>query len=72
MEMIEAELPPTFDLVYLDGGHTWDATGFAFFLVDKLLRSGGWLIFDDIYWTINRSKRLKDTEFAVEIVVDFH
>ena len=41
-----------FDLCYFDGGHTWDATGFGFVLVDMLLRPGGWIIFDDLTWTI--------------------
>lgn len=51
----------TFDLVYLDGGHTWTDTGFAFFLVDKLLVPGGWLIFDDLNWSFDRSPTLKNT-----------
>lgn len=58
MRMIEAPLRPTFELVYLDAGHTWNVTGFAFFLVDKLLRPGGWLIFDDLRWTIATSPAL--------------
>lgn len=60
MRMIEEGKGPRFDLVYLDGGHTWDATGFAFFLVDKLLRPGGWLIFDDIDWSYATSSKFKN------------
>ncbi len=48
MKMIEEDPRPRFDFCYLDGGHLWDVTGFAFFLVDKLLRPGGWLLFDDL------------------------
>lgn len=51
-KMIRATPQPQFDLCYFDGGHTWDATGFGFFLVDLLLRPGGWIIFDDLEWTI--------------------
>jgi len=51
MAMLEEERAPRFDLCYFDGGHTWDATGFAFFLVDRLLRPGGWVIFDDLDFT---------------------
>jgi len=40
-----------FDFCYIDGGHTWDTTGFAYFLVSRLLKPGGWLIFDDLNWT---------------------
>ena len=51
MNWLEEGRRDCFDLVYLDGGHTWDVTGFAFFLVDRLLVPGGWLVFDDIDWT---------------------
>jgi len=42
---------PCFDFCFIDGGHLWDVDGFAFFLVDKLLKPGGWILFDDVYWT---------------------
>jgi predicted O-methyltransferase YrrM len=40
-----------FDFCFIDGAHTWDVDGFAFFLVDKLLRPDRWLLFDDLHWT---------------------
>lgn len=46
---------PQFDLCYFDGGHTWDETGLGFLLVDMLLKPGGWIVFDDLDWTINKS-----------------
>jgi predicted O-methyltransferase YrrM len=51
MKFLEEGLQGTFDFCYIDGGHTWYSTGFAFFLVAKLLRPGGWIIFDDLNWT---------------------
>jgi predicted O-methyltransferase YrrM len=51
-KMIRATPRPQFDLCYFDGGHTWDPTGFGFLLVDMLLRPGGWIIFDDLEWTV--------------------
>ena len=42
---------PQFDFCFVDGAHNWDTDGFAFFLVEKLLRPGGWLVFDDLDWT---------------------
>ena len=54
-KMIRAEPRPQFDLCYLDGGHTWDDTGFGFLLVDMLLRPGGWIIFDDLHWTMEEA-----------------
>lgn len=51
-KMIERDPTPRFDLCYFDGGHIWDSTGFGFALVHLLLRPGGWIIFDDMDWTI--------------------
>jgi predicted O-methyltransferase YrrM len=42
---------PKFDLCIIDGPKNWTIDGCAFFLVDKLLKPGGWLIFDDFDWT---------------------
>lgn len=42
---------PEFDLCYIDGPKNWTIDGAAFFMVDKLLKSGGWVIFDDLDWT---------------------
>jgi predicted O-methyltransferase YrrM len=52
-KMIQATPRPQFDLCYFDGGHTWDVTGFGFLLVDMLLRPGGWIVFDDLPWTMD-------------------
>ena len=42
---------PSYDLCIIDGPKNWTIDGFAFFLVDKLLKPGGWIIFDDFDWT---------------------
>jgi predicted O-methyltransferase YrrM len=44
---------PCFDFAFIDGAHTWEADGLAFFLVDKLLRVGGWMLFDDLQWSFD-------------------
>jgi len=51
---------PLFDFCYIDGAHDWNNTGFAFFLVNKLLRPGGYILFDDINYTIENSPGLSD------------
>jgi predicted O-methyltransferase YrrM len=53
MKMLPAQ--QFFDFCYIDAKHTWDCTGFLFFLVEKLLRPGGWLLFDDIKYSIGTS-----------------
>ena len=53
---VDGRCRPRFDFCFLDAGHTWDVTGFGFFLVEKLLRPGGWLLFDDLGWTMAGSR----------------
>lgn len=55
MELIEqntlnGRTIPIFDFVFIDGGHTWDSDGFSFLLADRLLKPGGWILFDDVNW----------------------
>lgn len=53
--MLAATPRPQFDLCYFDGGHGWDDTGFGFVLVDRLLKPGGVIVFDDLDWSVARS-----------------
>jgi len=62
MKMLEEDPEPRFDFCYLDGAHDWFVDGFAFFLIDRLLVPGGWIIFDDLDWTYASSNTLKNTE----------
>jgi predicted O-methyltransferase YrrM len=40
-----------YDLCIIDGPKNWTIDGAAFFLVDKILKTGGRIIFDDYFWT---------------------
>jgi predicted O-methyltransferase YrrM len=42
---------PLYDFCFIDGGKSWTTDGLAVFLVEKLLRPGGWLLLDDLDWT---------------------
>jgi hypothetical protein len=46
---------PIYDYVYLDGAHTWDVDGLAFFLLDRLLKPNGYIDFDDYGWSMAAS-----------------
>jgi predicted O-methyltransferase YrrM len=46
---------PKYDFVFLDGSHLWETDACAFFLVMKLLKPGGWILFDDYMWAIEKS-----------------
>lgn len=59
-----------FDFCFLDGAHSFETDGFAFYLVDKLLKDGGIILFDDINWSYASSPTLKDTEFVKQMSDD--
>jgi hypothetical protein len=40
-----------YDFVFLDGAHTWNIDAAAFFIAEKLMRSGAWILFDDLKYT---------------------
>ena len=42
---------PLYDFCFLDGAKNWTIDSSAFFLVDKLLKENGWILFDDLQWT---------------------
>lgn len=61
---------PMFDLCYLDGAHNFEIDCCAFFLVDKLLKPNGFIIFDDVYWTYGNSPSLKHTDKILNMAED--
>lgn len=44
-----------YDLCIIDGPKNWVIDSSAFFLVDKLLKQGAYLIFDDYLWTYEKA-----------------
>lgn len=55
---------PKYDLVFIDGPKDWTNDGAAFFMADKLLSQGGWIIFDDYNWTYRDFGKDKGYIFA--------
>lgn len=51
-----------FDFIFIDGAHNWDTDGFAFLLCDRILKTGGWTLFDDLDWSYGSSKALRGTD----------
>jgi len=47
---------PLYDFCFIDGCKNWTVDGLAFFLVDKLLREGGYILFDDLKWTYEQAQ----------------
>jgi predicted O-methyltransferase YrrM len=50
-----------FDLIFLDGAHSWEVDAPAFLLGSRVLKQGGWFVFDDLYWSYASSPSLKNT-----------
>lgn len=58
---------PKYDLCIIDGPKNWTIDGAAFFMVDKLLKDEGWIIFDDYSWTYgSEDKRGYDSTDGIE------
>jgi predicted O-methyltransferase YrrM len=55
MRFLEEGRAGSFDFVYLDGAHTWEVDGLASYLAVVLLRPGGWILFDDLTWSFEKS-----------------
>jgi len=55
---------PCFDFAFIDGAHSWEVDGFAFLLVDRLLRFDRWVLFDDVNWTYANSPSLRESEYV--------
>ena len=51
MQTVAGICQPVFDFAFIDGAKNWTIDGFAFFLVDKLLKEGGTILFDDYGWS---------------------
>lgn len=49
-----------FDAVYLDGAHTFFHDGLAVCLLKELIKDGGFLILDDLFWTYSASPTAKE------------
>jgi predicted O-methyltransferase YrrM len=61
-QQLEAHAEPIYDFCFIDGPKNWTIDGLAFFLVDRLLREGGWILFDDYGWTHARHQGREATD----------
>ena len=58
---------PCYDFCFIDGAKNWTIDGLAFFLVDKLLSPGGWILFDDYAFTYEKYLRRKEVMDGITI-----
>ena len=64
-KVLEQNAEPIYDYVFLDGAHTWAVDALTTFLVDRLLKAGGYLDFDDYDWTLSESPSLNPQVFPL-------
>lgn len=64
LRLLELKPRPSFDLIFIDGAHLWKTDGFAFFLCDKLLVENGYLIMDDIWWSMSKNADPNSNEWT--------
>ena len=53
---------PIYDFCFIDGPKNWTIDGFAFFLVNKLLKNKAWILFDDYLWTYGKHDGRESTD----------
>lgn len=58
MRVLKEQTEPIYDYVYLDGAHTWNIDALAFLLIDRLLKVGGYIDFDDYHWSPQKSRAM--------------
>jgi len=63
MRLLQKHERPFFDYVFLDGAHTWHVDALAFFLIDRLLKVGGYIDFDDYRWSLKKSPTMNPDVF---------
>jgi predicted O-methyltransferase YrrM len=76
----DGSIEPLYDFCFLDGAHTWVDDGLAFLLVDRLLRPGGWILFDDLAWKLDErwgdvpdeERRVPQVREVFELLVATH
>jgi len=60
MRLLEENRYETFDFCYINVAHTWYEAGLAFCLAERLVRPGGWIVFNDLRYTFRESRSKDD------------
>lgn len=63
MKILREHPEPIYDYVFIDGAHTWAHDALAFLVIDRLLKPGGYVDFDDYHWTLADSPSLNPQVF---------
>lgn len=68
---IDGVCQPSFDLCFIDAYHSWETAGMDFFLAEKLIRPGGWIIMDDLSWSFDSSPTWRNLPETQKMPLEF-
>jgi predicted O-methyltransferase YrrM len=63
----DEECEPCYEFCFVDGAKNWTIDGLAFFLVDKLLTTKGWILFDDYSFTYDKYLKRREVMDGITI-----
>jgi predicted O-methyltransferase YrrM len=68
------DVKESFDIIYVDGNHTYEATKGYFLTLINQLNEGGVMIMDDIYWSEGMTRAWKEIreDPRVKLSIDVH
>ncbi len=73
-QSVTGSCDPVYDFCFVDGPKHWVTDGLSFFLIDKLLKPNGWILFDDYSWTytdqVRRNKIVDVDNYYKSLQVD--
>jgi predicted O-methyltransferase YrrM len=64
-KLLDRNSEPIYDYVFLDGAHSWAVDALTAFLVDRMLKVGGYLDFDDYDWPFYGSSSMNPRVFPL-------
>jgi predicted O-methyltransferase YrrM len=62
---------PQFDLCFIDAFHSWERAGMDFFLAEKLLKPGAWVVLDDLTWSFGASPTWRNLPETLNMPLDY-
>lgn len=62
LQMRDNQIDGMFNIVYLDGAHSFIHDGITTVLLKELLKEDGYIIFDDVFWSYSTSPGLSKNE----------
>jgi predicted O-methyltransferase YrrM len=62
LQLMLKDRKPRYDVVFLDGSHAYIHDLGALYLIERMIKPGGLLFFDDYYWSFKASPNMNPTK----------